>query len=364
MITKHQFFCMMTLYEIGSSTLFALGIKSKQDAWIVVLLATLVGLLILWLYLLLQRRYPAKGIGEMIIDICGPVIGIPLAIVYTIYFIYSSSINLRDFCELVSITQLEYTPLPIIMVIITLPVFYLLFCGISTLAKSSEILFPFFFFSIILVFLLVIASGIFHPTFLVPILPNGIKSLFTSDFIRIIESPYGEMIAFMALWKFADKPSDYTKSSVTAIICTGIFEMVTVIFIICTLGAEYASASTIPLFKVIRLIDIKDIITNLNVVGVVLIFIGGFFKICVFFFAAVLTLESVFKINRNILIAVIGGLMCINTLTIKGFIQHIWSANFVRIPYIHGIFTIAIPFILLLNSIAKPQPRMLKNCKK
>lgn len=354
MVRRHQLFCMMILYGIGSSTLFALGIKSKQDAWIVVLLATIIGLLLIWMYILLQKRHPGKGIGEIIVDVCGPVIGFPLVIFYVAYFIYSASINLRDFCELVSITQLEYTPLPVIMVIIILPVLYLLFCGVAALAKSSEILFPWVAVSLILIFILVITSNILHPDFLLPVFSNGIKSLFTSDFVRIIESPYGEMVAFLTLWKYADKPSGYVKPAVTAIFFIGIFEAVTVIIIICTLGAEFASVSTIPLYKVIGLINIKDIITDLNVVGVVLIFIGGFFKICVFSFAAVLTFESAFKINRNIIIAMIGSLICFNTLTIKGFIQHIWSANIIRVPYIHGIFTIAIPLMLLIDSIAKP----------
>lgn len=31
-INKHQLFCIMMLFEIGSTTLFELGIKAKQDA--------------------------------------------------------------------------------------------------------------------------------------------------------------------------------------------------------------------------------------------------------------------------------------------------------------------------------------------
>lgn len=39
-ITKVQLFFLIMLFEIGSTTLFALGIKAKQDAWIVVLIAS------------------------------------------------------------------------------------------------------------------------------------------------------------------------------------------------------------------------------------------------------------------------------------------------------------------------------------
>lgn len=353
MITKHQLFSMMILFEIGSTTLFVLGIGAKQDAWIVILLATLAGLLLLCIYFLLQKRHPGKGIGEMLLDICGPIIGFPLVVLYAGYFTYCTSINLRDFCELVSITQLEYTPLPVIMVIIILPIFYLLYCGVSSLAKLSEILFTIFIISVATIYILVIVSGIFHPGFLLPVLSNGFFSLFNMDLVKTIEFPYGEIVAFLALWKFTESPSQYRRSSVKAILCTGAFLVITDIFILCTLGADYAAISTIPLFKVIRLINIKNIITNLNAVGVVLIFIGGFFKICIFFFAAVLTLEPILKISRKIIILIVGVVVCTNTLSIPGFLQHVWASNYVRTPYVHGLFQIAIPPVLLLASLAK-----------
>lgn len=355
MITKHQLFCMMMLFEIGSTTLFALGIKAKQDAWILILLATFFGFLLLLIYLFLQKRHPGKGIGEIILEICGPIAGFPIIILYAGYFAYSASINLRDFCELVSITQLEYTPLPAIMIIIIVPVFYLLYCGVSALAKLSEILFVFFIISVGLILVLVVMSGIFHPTFLLPVLPNGFSSLWNTDLIKTIQFPYGELVTFLALWKLTESPSKYIWASVKTIAFTGIFLVIIVIFILCTLGADYASVSVIPLFKVIRMINLKNIITNLNALAVVLIFIGGFFKICVFFFAAILTLKPIFKMSPKILILIIGTIICANTLSIRGFIQHIWSSNYVRTPYIHGIFSFILPVFLLLASIAKPK---------
>lgn len=355
MITKHQLFCMMMLFEIGSTTLFALGIKAKQDAWILILLATFFGFLLLLIYLFLQKRHPGKGIGEIILEICGPIAGFPIIILFAGYFTYSASINLRDFCELVSITQLEYTPLPAIMIIIIVPVFYLLYCGVSALAKLSELLFVFFIISVGLILALVVMSGIFHPAFLLPVLPNGFSSLWNTDLIKTIQFPYGELVTFLALWKLTESPSKYIWASVKTVAFTGIFLVIIVIFILCTLGADYASVSVIPLFKVIRMINLKNIITNLNALAVVLIFIGGFFKICVFFFAAILTLKPIFKMSPKILILIIGAIICANTLSIRGFIQHIWSSNYVRTPYIHGIFSFILPVFLLLASIAKPK---------
>lgn len=353
MITKHQFFCMILLFEVGTTTMFALGIKSKQDAWLAVAVSTVFGLLLVLMYIALQKRYPGKGIGEIILEICGPVVGIPLVILYTLYFSYSSSVNLRDFCDLISLTQLEFTPLPVIVGLILIPVLYNLISGERAFAKTAEIFFPLYIFSLAAVIILVLLSGIFHPDFLLPVLPDGVKGLFTGDIVRIVEAPYGEMIAFLALWKFADKPSSYVKASISGVLFTGLIEVVLSIFIVCTLGADFALFATIPLFKVIQLINIENIVTNLDVMGVLLILIGGY-KIVVFFFAAVLTLQSILKINRKIIIFAVGTLITVNALLIKGYIQHIWAANFIRIPYIHGLFQIAIPAVLFIAGLLKP----------
>ena len=68
-ISKHQLFCLMSLFEIGSTSLFLLGVEAKQDAWIATLLATLGGLGLLWVYTELQRLFPENNIVEIIITI-------------------------------------------------------------------------------------------------------------------------------------------------------------------------------------------------------------------------------------------------------------------------------------------------------
>lgn len=353
MVTKHQLFCMIVLFEIGSSTLFALGIKSRQNAWMVVILTFCIGLALMGLYLLLQSRYPRQGLGEKLTGICGPVLGVLAAVLYAAYFMYVASINLYDFCTLVSVTSLEYTPLPVIMLIIMVPVFYMLCRGVSVLARSSEILLPLVVVSLLLVFVLVLCTGVFHGSFLLPVLPNGIGQLLTSDLVRTVQFPYGETVVFLAFWNAVEPKAHYARTSIAALAFSCVLETVTIVFIICTLGVDYASVSSVPLFKVIRLINIANIITNLNAVGMALIFTGGFFKICIFYFAAVRTLPFANKGNRLFRILAVGTLMCVNTLCIRGFIRHIWSANFVRSPYIHGLFQVAIPLALLLAGLAK-----------
>jgi len=92
------------LFEIGSTTLFSLGIKAKQDAWLVVIIAMLTGFGLLWIYTELQKNFPDKNLVGIIIALIGKPLGIPLAFLYAYYFIESSVLNFSEFGFLVNMT--------------------------------------------------------------------------------------------------------------------------------------------------------------------------------------------------------------------------------------------------------------------
>jgi spore germination protein KB len=65
------------------------------------------------------------------------------------------------------------------------------------------------------------------------------------------------------------------------------------------LGIEYTKNSEIPLFEVIKLINIGDIITNLDAIATLILFMGGFFKMTLHFYGGVLAVQSLFKIKNE-----------------------------------------------------------------
>lgn len=74
--------------------------------------------------------------------------------------------------------------------------------------------------------------------------------------------------------------------------------MFTTIIMITTIGPNFAANSTIPFLEVIKLINIGDIITNLDAIGVILIFIGGFYSTMLHLFYSALIISYLFKINN------------------------------------------------------------------
>src|SRR5689334_10984523 len=85
-ITKIQLFMLVMLFEVGSTTLFALGIGAKQDAWLVVLLAFLISTGLIWAYTQFPRICPEQDFSEILNEAVGRKLAIPLLFIYGAYF--------------------------------------------------------------------------------------------------------------------------------------------------------------------------------------------------------------------------------------------------------------------------------------
>lgn len=208
-ISKYQLFCLIILFEIGSTTLFALGIDAKQDAWIVIIFSSLIGIILVLIYTELQKHFPKKNLVEIIISLLGKFIGRPLAFFYGMFFIYCSSRNLRDFSELMKITFLERTPLLIVHIAIMVPIVYIIILGLTVLGRTSEIMMPYFLFFIFITIILVIISSKPSIKEILPILDNGMKPVLNAAFPMVINFPYGEVFAFSMIWCYVYEQKKY-----------------------------------------------------------------------------------------------------------------------------------------------------------
>ncbi len=81
-ISKYQLGSMIILFQIGSTPLFELGIKANQDAWLVVVTSMLLGLMLLFLFLAIQRREPEKNLSQLLTQYFGSFVGKFLLLLY------------------------------------------------------------------------------------------------------------------------------------------------------------------------------------------------------------------------------------------------------------------------------------------
>src|SRR3954465_9016780 len=196
-ITKIQLFMLIMLFEVGSTTLFALGIAAKQDAWLVVLLAFFIGTGLIWVFTQIPRIYPDQNFSEILNAAVGRKLAIPLLIIYGAYFLDGASYNFYEFGALIKMTALPMTPLLVILYFFMLVSIYILSLGFEVLARTGEILLPVFIIFLITIYILTMFSGQFDINGLLPILGNGIKPLLGKNLLDVALFPFGELVVFI-----------------------------------------------------------------------------------------------------------------------------------------------------------------------
>lgn len=357
-LTKHQLFTLMFIFEIGSTTLFALGIEAKQDAWIVILIALLIGLGYIWIYTEIQNAFPDKNYIEIIIAILGKVLGTPLALLYPLEWIWHAARNLREFGELIVLTALPKTHLWIILLLFLGVSVYSLLKGTEVLARASEIALPVLLLFLIIIYILIYISGYVDFNRLTPVLGEGILPILKTV-PRVVMFPFGEMFIFLMYWCNAEDKSSIRRTSMVTVLESGILLCISMIVEISVLGVKYASIATIPMLEVIRLINVGNIISNIDVLGVMIIFMGGFFKMSIYLNGIVQAFATVFKTRKYklVLVLVSAFLFWFSMAFEANFAVHKWMYPF-DIHFFGLLYTSVFPPLLLFIYMLKK-----KRCK-
>lgn len=363
-ISPKQLFALIVLYEIGSTTLYALGIKAKQDAWISFLIGMLGGLILTWILLELQKNFPEKNLVEIIIALLGKWIGVPLVILYFFYFQMICSFVFREFGEVMIITFLPKTPISVVLTIYMLVVVYIIFLGLEVLGRMSEILLPIVLFFLVLVYMLIYFSGEVHFSDLQPVLGEGLPTIFEASF-RILVFPFGEMCLFMMYWKYVQPKHAIRKTTFWAVVISGLLLTYSTITFITVLGPEYAGNATIPLLNVIKLINIGDILTHMDALGVMMIFMGGLFKMVLLLYASILILCYLINVRNQKWFIVIVSLytLLFGIFYFTSHMYHHWLGGLDMFDgKIHPIFAwVFPPLLLVLCWIQKLKKKLLES---
>ncbi|MHC1684791.1 MAG: GerAB/ArcD/ProY family transporter [Clostridiaceae bacterium] len=352
-ISIKQLFSLMFIFEVGSTTLFALGIGAKQDAWIVILLGLLTGIVVMYVFTYLQKGYPNKNFVEIMISILGKKLGYLLAFLYVWQTIWSNSRNLREFSDMICVTSLPETPLIAIVSVFMLFSIIILLKGVEVLARVSEIILPVLIFFLILVFILLYLSDVTDFKNLTPILGEGIFSI-VKTLPSVAMFPFGELYIFLMYFQFVNKKEDIRKTGMKVVIISGLLLAVTLVFDIAVLGDKYASITTIPFLEAIRLIRVREVITNLDAIATMIIFYGGFFKMTIYMYGNVLIISSLVKfVSVKTLIFLYGVFLTFFSLFFEpDYAYHQWMSTFDTNFY--GIyFTHVIPILLFLIFLIK-----------
>lgn len=217
------------------------------DGWIVTIVSGIISYLLIYIACKAIKNNDYNKFYDIVENNFGKIIGSILALIFIFYSIFSISVGMRIFIEVIKMYLLEKTPTEFLLLITILVGSYLVRGEINALVKFNEICFWAMFVPIILILLCTLNRTDFTNIF--PILNNS-----PYDYIKTIRSSmftFGGIQIIYMLIPFMRNKKEIPKAALRSIAFVTIFYVVIVVF---TLAVFTKSQTKILLWPTITMI--------------------------------------------------------------------------------------------------------------
>ncbi|MBU8757679.1 spore germination protein, partial [Priestia megaterium] len=216
-------------------------------------------------------------------------------------------------------------------------------------------LFIFMYILAIMGFILIVCSGLIDFTNLKPVLEEGILPVLKVAFTQIIYFPFAEAIVFIMILPYLKTQEKAKATMLCATGLSGINLTITMLINISVLGVDLTERSQFPLLSTVQSIQVADFLERLDVFFMLGLVIGGFIKISVLLYAAVIGTANLFKIKSPSRLAYpLGFVILFMASTIaSNFQEHLHEGLKVEMFILHMPILGIIPLLLLLVAFLK-----------
>ncbi|WP_232436868.1 GerAB/ArcD/ProY family transporter [Paenibacillus senegalimassiliensis] len=345
-ISSVQIFFMVILFEIGSTPLFLLGGKAKQDSWIAMSIGSLAGFLLLLVFLWIQKRSPRSSWMNILQRGFGRIAGTTIGILYCLYFAYESMRNVRDLGELAKLVMLPETPMFLTMLIFVSIGGYAISKGAEIVFNLPELLLPLMMLSYAVLITLLLTLGTVDFTKLQPILEQGILPVVQAALPDIVSFPFGQMLVFLMIWPLWNQNGVPVKSTLLGYFTVSLFLIFMNVLNMAILGPAVATTSQLPFLKSARTLSHFLFIERLDLVVTILLFYGLLMKMTLFFFCAVRGIAQLTQRSGRFWVIPLGLLIYASSFIEQGYAQH-FAIGLGPSLKVDVLFQIAIPLLIL-----------------
>lgn len=350
-IGTYQLFVMVVMFHIGSTPLFQLGSKAKQDSWLAVLLGAAAGLLIMAVFIMLQQRKPDAGLTVLLRLTVGSWGAAAIGLLYAVYFAYQSMRNVRDFGELTSLSLLQNNPKWLTMAVILLIAGYTVVNGNESFFRTTQLLFLVMLGSYLLLTVLIVSNGLSQPRMLRPIMEQGPMPIVHAALPDIFSFPFTQGVIFLVFWQYAANWKAARRASYWGYIAGALFIVFMNAMSMTVLG-PIASTSSLPFLEVVQLIQVANFIERLDVVVTLLLFIGLYVKLTAFYLATVIVLRELLRIPIRWIAVPVGVLIYAASFVERNNTVHLWVGLGISLE-LSLVMQVVIPIVLLLLALVR-----------
>ncbi|MCP3028797.1 GerAB/ArcD/ProY family transporter [Halobacillus sp. A5] len=352
-ISAYQLFILTYMFQIGTTTLFGFGTEAGRDAWLATLLSSFLGSILILLYIGLMKMNPGLTLVEWFPHHFGKVIGIPLAWLYPLIFLFDAGRIVGDLRDLIPTTLLPTTPPIMFNTLFLVLVAFGLYLGIESLARVGEIIFPLLMFLLGIEIILLFSSQILNFNNFLPFMEKGFSRVWKATFPVGILQTYGETIALAMIWTQASNPKSILKVTLIASLISGVLLALSVGLTISAFGEELYMQNIYPIYHLHQVIDVADFINNLNVFGVIYFTTTIFFKLYIKAAAGLIAIQYLTRMKdyRPMIIPAMIIILFIGLTVSENVIEHIYELSFKYVNrYVWFVLFIILPFLLFVVS--------------
>lgn len=297
-ISAYQLFALIILFEHGSAVLLPVAVGAGRDAWIAVILGMVGGLVIVLVSLLLFHYYPNELPSTYVQKILGKWLGKTVIIIYSLFYLFMSSTNLRNLGEMLTDVGYYRTPLWVLNLLMIFVVMYSLRNGIEVISRTGEIFLMFYGSILILLYIIFVFSNIIDLKNLLPILEDGWKPVIKTAVTQTAYIPFGGAVVLVGVYPYVKNPKKVKTVALLGMIISGISLTLITIFNITVLGEELLQRTIFPLLSTIQSIQIQDFIVRLDVFFLLILILGIYFRITIFLYVAIVFIAEIFSIKK------------------------------------------------------------------
>jgi len=295
LLSDKQAISVMVLFISGSTLMFDIAQTAKQDIWLAIILAFIAALIISMIYGRILTLFPGKNLFQICMLIFGRWIGGIFSFLYAFFSIHLASLILFDYAEFMANIALNDTPKIVSMISMMLLVLWIMKEGIVVCGRWCV------FFTVV-TFILVFSS---LPLFIPNMDINNVRPFLYKGISPVLGAaqgafgfPFAETVIFMGIFtSFKKEKSPY--SIYRKGLALGAFLLfVSSVTHMLVLGPEEMTRLYFPPYSAYRLIDIKGVLTRIEIIIATGFLIGGFVKIVVCLFVSTTGICEIFSVSN------------------------------------------------------------------
>ncbi|MDD4237624.1 MAG: endospore germination permease [Desulfotomaculaceae bacterium] len=253
-----------------------------RDAWLVPIISTISGIIVILLVTALGRRFPGKSLIEYTQDILGGWLGKTVGVFYLFFFIQTSGVIIREFGELLGTLVMPRTPIVVFCTVIVLLAAYSVRSGLEVIGRLAELILPLATIFYIAVFLTTWQKVDFSR--LLPVLENGFAPVLLGSVIPL--GWRGEVLLLAMLLPCLAEPRKGRMIGIWSVVLLGLLLLFNEIIIIALFGPTL-NRLIFPTFIIPSEILVGGFL-RVDSIMVIVWMSGILLKLAIFYYATVL----------------------------------------------------------------------------